>query len=53
MNQQIKPCPFCGTEMKQHKHCFSHPYPKDSDCVLRHYSFGNDKIKEWNLRYKL
>ncbi len=44
----LRDCPFCGTAMKQHKTCFSHPYPKEGDCLLRHYSF--DKPKEWNAR---
>jgi hypothetical protein len=43
-------CPFCGTEMRQHEHCFSHPRLPKGDCVLRYYSFDNDKVDEWNTR---
>jgi hypothetical protein len=44
------PCPFCATAMHQHKHCFSHPWPTKGDCLLRHYSFDNNKIGSWNSR---
>lgn len=46
----LKPCPFCGTVMHQHQHCFSHPFPVKGDCILRHYSFDNLKIEDWNTR---
>jgi len=36
--------------MVWHTHCFSHPRPKDGDCILRHYSFGKDKAGDWNAR---
>jgi hypothetical protein len=49
-NTEPQPCPFCATEMHRHKHCFSHPRPASGDCVLRHYSFDNNKISKWNTR---
>lgn len=46
----LKRCPFCGTEMVDHGHCFSHPMPKQGDCILRHYSFDKQKAGDWNRR---
>lgn len=46
----LKACPFCGTAMLRHDHCFSHPQPDEGDCILRHYSFDKQKAKDWNTR---
>jgi hypothetical protein len=43
-------CPFCGTAMLRHDHCFSHPQPAEGDCILRHYSFDKQKARDWNRR---
>jgi hypothetical protein len=44
----LAPCPFCGTLMHVHEHCFSHPKPASGDCILRHYSFSD--VEAWNSR---
>src|SRR5690606_14415261 len=50
--QAPKPCPFCGTEMHDHGHCFSHPRPAQGDCVLRDYSFDKGQRALWNARHQ-
>jgi integrase len=40
---ELLPCPFCGTAMNNHGHCFSHPRPAKGDCIIRHYSFDRQK----------
>jgi hypothetical protein len=49
---ELLPCPFCETTMQQHEHCFSHPRPAEGDCIIRHYSFDNNKRDAWNTRAK-
>jgi hypothetical protein len=46
----LEPCPFCGTAMRDHGHCFSHPRPSGPDCIIRHYSFDRQKAEAWNTR---
>jgi hypothetical protein len=48
--EKLKPCPFCGTAMRDHGHCFSHPRPSGPDCIIRHYSFDKQKAEQWNTR---
>jgi hypothetical protein len=46
----IRPCPFCGTEMNSHTYCFSHPKPERGGCLLKGYSFANEHVRQWNNR---
>jgi hypothetical protein len=50
LSEAVEACPFCATAMHRHEHCFSHPYPAKGDCLLRHYSFDNRHIEQWNTR---